>query len=671
MSALLCAGAYAQQVAPKPFDRWALSRVRTILDARLSPSGDQIAFVLESPLLTEDVYRTDVQLISLTGGSPRRISSQGRFNGSPSWAPDSLRLAYISDHSGTRQIWMHELGAEPRQVTNLPTAVDRVVYSPDGERLFFTSRVFPDCGADDSCNRTKLAALAEGGNVRVFDGTPLGAGDGRVSALFSLSLIEADAAPALIAQPANGVSNFAVSPDGQEVCFVAINPSRPSQGLNTDLYTVSAEGGDPVRITAGDGGDRAPLYSPDGLFIAFLSQVRPAYPTDRYRLTVYNRNTGETAELTSSLESSVSEAAWSPDSTRLFLTAADQGRRPAYTVRADGGGLRMIVYGNASHSSLQVTPDGQSIVYLAQSASRPAELVQGFATGEQPRQITHLNDGLFEEFATGEVNEVKWSSADGAEISGFLVTPKDLDFNSRYPLLTILHRGAGDWWGERWRTLWNAQLIAGGGYIVFLPNVRGSGGYGDRFSDATRADWTDLASDDLIAGVEQVLARPYVDSRRLAIAANGRSTALLASIFEKTGRFRAVAVHGSMVDPAAAYGSAAEPVVETWRLYGNPANKPDSYQAASVWPRLDGWKVPTVLTHVEGDPLSPASQSRALFRALHASHVPARLVLLQGDSEGRLTPRSQSEWSQQVLGWLGRSFEPEPATSPDSASAQE
>ena len=100
LSAFLCAGAYAQQIGSKPFDRWALGRVRTILDARLSPSGDQIAFVLESPLLTEDVYRADIHLIALSGGASRRVASEGLRNHAPSWGPDSLLRA-----SGHRPGW--------------------------------------------------------------------------------------------------------------------------------------------------------------------------------------------------------------------------------------------------------------------------------------------------------------------------------------------------------------------------------------------------------------------------------------------------------------------------------------------------------------------------------------------------------------------------------------
>ena len=140
-------------------------------------------------------------------------------------------------------------------------------------------------------------------------------------------------------------------------------------------------------------------------------------------------------------------------------------------------------------------------------------------------------------------------------------------------------------------------------------------------------------------------------------------------MLDEARRFRAVALHGGMVDPSAVFGSAAEPVVETWRLFGNPADKGDAYQAASIWSKLDDWKSPTLLIHVENDPRSPAAQSRALFRALRAQDTPARLALLPGDDDGRLTPRGQSEWSQQVLDWLARSFEP--ATSPDSASVQE
>ena len=198
---------------------------------------------------------------------------------------------------------------------------------------------------------------------------------------------------------------------------------------------------------------------------------------------VYNRSTGDVASLTETLDRGVSSISWSPESTRLFFTAEDRGREPIFTVPVEGGGTRVAVFGDAHHGDVQLTPDGKSVVYSGHSGSNPVEIFRGFSSGGPPERLTHLNDAVLAEYESTPLEEVTYESSDGSSIGGFLVKPAGFDFERKYPLLLLVHGGPQGAWGESWSYRWNPQVFAGAGFVVFMPNPRGSTGYGQALTD--------------------------------------------------------------------------------------------------------------------------------------------------------------------------------------------
>ena len=271
----------------------------------------------------------------------------------------------------------------------------------------------------------------------------------------------------------------------------------------------------------------------------FRAQVRPGYESDRYRLMVYSRPTSEIANLTEKFDRWVSEVAWSPDSSHLFFTAEDRGRGPIFTVPARGGGLTSVVFGDAYHGDIQLTPDGRSIVYSVQSASHPTEIFLGFASGGPPVPLTRFNDALMSAYTIDSPEEISYESIDGTTIHGFLVKPPGFDFERTYPLLLLIHGGPQGSWGQKWSYRWNPQVFAGAGYVVFMPNPRGSTGYGQTLTDAINGDWGGLVYEDIMAGLDYVLRRPYVDSEKLTAAGASYGGDMIKWMVRPRGRFRA------------------------------------------------------------------------------------------------------------------------------------
>ncbi len=271
--------------AQKPFDATALLKLARLSDPQLSPDGKTVAFVAETPDLDANSKPRQIHLAPLAGGAARPITTEGSLNERPRWSPDSRRLAFISNRSGSSQVWVMDAdGKNTRQVTNLATEAQGVLFSPDGKNLIFTSSVFPGC-KDEVCNNSRLDARGKS-KVKARIYTTLFYrhwnewDDGRRSHIFAVGVDTGtprdltpgahDAPPFQLGAP----DGYVISPDGKELCFVRNPDDSLATSTNNELYVVTIDGGDPKKISNNPASDDAPVYSPDGRFIAYRAQLR-------------------------------------------------------------------------------------------------------------------------------------------------------------------------------------------------------------------------------------------------------------------------------------------------------------------------------------------------------------------------------------------------------------
>ena len=432
---------------------------------------------------------------------------------------------------------------------------------------------------------------------------------------------------------------------------MAVGDDRATS-TNIDLFVLSVEGGDPVPIVTGPAAETSPLYSPDGQSIAYRAQMRAGYESDRYRLMVYNRPTSEITNLTGNLDRWVAEMAWSPDSSRLFFTAEDRGRAPIFTVPAAGGGMQSVVFGDAHHGGIQLSPDGRSIIYSVQSASHPTEVFRGRASGGPAIPLTQLNDELMDGYDIEAPEEISYESIDGTTIHGFLIKPPGFDFERKYPLLLLIHGGPQGAWGQKWSYRWNSQVFAGAGFVVLMPNPRGSTGYGQTLIDAINGDWGGLVYEDIMAGVDYVLRRPYIDSEKLAAAGASYGGYMINWMLGHTGRFRAFVSHAGVYDLRSMFGATEELWFPIWEFNGTPWENPEAYERVSPSRFVDRFKTPTLVIHGEKDFRVPVTQAMQLFTALQLRKVPSRFLHFPDEGHWILKPRNSVHWYQSVIAWL-------------------
>jgi dipeptidyl aminopeptidase/acylaminoacyl peptidase len=646
----------------KPFVAEALLQIQRLGDPQLSPDGRTVAFSVSVPDLPNNRSAHSVWTVPLTGGAPRKLVDQADR---PRWSPDGKRIFYTGTSGGSSQIWsMNPDGSGASQITRLSTEASGETVSPDGKYLVVTSDVYPECGADDSCNAKHLEA-DQTSKVKARVITTLlyrhwTSWQGKTrSHLLSISLADGktvDLTPGDKVVPPfslGGPDDYAISPDGSEVCFSMNSDPVPATSTNSDLFVIAIGGGEAHKITANSGADSSPQYSPDGRFIAYRSQPRAGYESDKWRLVVMDRTSGRMTMPVDAVDRSVESFTWAPDSKRLFFGMIDRGRQAIQFVAVEGGGVGTAVSGSHMLDDVQFTSDGKTMVFTRQSGSAPVEICKA-SSGGSAVALTHLNDDLLAQYQFAPLEEFWTAGAENTQIQSFVVKPPGFVATKKYPVLMLIHGGPQGEWGESWTYRWNAQVFAGAGYVVVMPNPRGSFGYGQKFTDDINQDWGGKPYDDIMAVTDYVAKLPYVDADRMAAAGGSYGGYMVNWILGHTNRFKCLISHAGVYDLRAE----AEATEELWfpihEFGGMPWENPEVYDKWSPSKFTQEFRTPTLVIHGELDFRIPYSQGLQLFTALQLHNVPSQLLVFPDEGHWVLKPQNSAFWYRNFLEWVNR-----------------
>ncbi len=646
-----------------PFDVNAMMKLARIGEPQVSPDGRTVAFTVTTVDVANNKRPRQMWVVPAAGGTPRQITKDGEDNNRPRWSPDSKRIAYISDRGGSAQVWLMDPdGGNAKQVTSISTEAGGVLFSPDGKNLVFTSDVFPDCGADDGCNKKKLGEEKDG-KVRARAYTTLlyrhwnrweAARRSHLLVVPVAGGAAKDLTPGSRDVPPfslGGPEDYSISPDGQEVCYAISGDQVPAVSTNSDLFVVSMAGGQPRRITSNPGADNSPLYSPDGKWLAWRAQRRAGYESDRWRLIVMERATGRLNTLTEGVDRWVGSFTWSPDSSRLFFTTEDRGQQAIWYIGVTGGEVKQAASGASQLDDMQFTPDGKTMIYTGQSGSQPVEIYRA-SSGGAAEPLTHLNDTVLNGHQLTPLEDFWVEGAENTQVQAFLVKPPGFRENRKYPALILIHGGPQGAWGQSWSYRWNPQVFAAAGYVVVMPNPRGSTGYGQKFIDEINNDWGGRAFDDIMAVTDRVTTLPYVDSSRMAAAGGSYGGYMTDWILGHTARFKALVSHAGVYDLKSMFGETEELWFPLWEFGGAPWDNPDSYARWSPSNFVKEFRTPTLVIHGELDFRVPFGQGLQLFTALQMQKVPSKLLIYPDEGHWVNKPQNSVLWYNTFLDWI-------------------
>ncbi len=669
LAAALSAPAMAQ-TGDRPLRIEQLLTLDRVADPQISPDGRWVAHSLTATDLEADDRRTDVWLVPAGSGRPRRVSDDSLGGRGARWSPDGSTLAFVTTRGGTPQVHLYGVATRrTRRLTDLATGVDGVVWSPTGTHLAFVSRVYPPC-PDDACNARRLrederrpssARRADELLYRHWSSWD----DGRRSHLFVVPV--SGGAPVDLTAgkdfdvplpPFGSSTDYAFRADGAGLVFTTKLGTDRAWSTNSDLYAVGLAGGDLRNLTPRfPGAEHAPAPSPDGTLLAFLSQERAGFESDRQRLMVLELATGDARDVTRGIDVSVAEFRWLPTSRELVFVAQRGQRHRVFRADVAGTVREVLAWGNSTQIS--VAADGNTVALVNDAVHRPGQVhVWTLTGGGEPRAITDYNASVRREVRMHPAEEIRWVGADGASVYGLLVRPPQFVRGQRYPLLVLVHGGPQGAWLDQFHSRWNAQMFAAAGYVTVLLNPRGSTGFGQRFVDQISGDWGGRALIDIVAGVEHAARFPFVDSTRIAAAGGSFGGYMVNWLNAHSTRFDAFISHAGIYDLEAFYGATEELWFPEWEFGGPPWANRSAYETWSPHRVAQNFRTPTLVIHGARDYRVPDTQGLQMFTALRRQGVPARLLYFPDEGHWINRPQNQRTWWYEIHAWLARYLTP-------------
>ncbi len=659
--------------AARPFSVQDLVRLDRVSEPAVSPDGKHVAYTLRTVDMEANKGRNGVWLLEpgKRTAAPVRLTDLGANSNSVDWSGDGRFLYYLSDRSGSTQVWRSGLSGEPIQITNLPLDVGTFRISPKGDRLLVSLEVFRDC-ADLACTKQRLAAashdpahgvLYERIFVRHWDTWS----DGRRSQLFAIALDEsglANGTPVNLtagidgdvpSKPFGGREDYAFSADGQQVAFsVRAVPVGEPWSTNFDIYTVAAGGAKPRNLTADNAAwDGKPAFSPDGSALAYTAMDRPGFESDRFHLVLLNLRTGFKRPLTENWDRSITSFAWSRDGKMLLATTDHLGQHPLWAIDVNTGRASAIT-GAGDVEGFSVGP--QRIIYALSNLANPADLYSVGFTGGKPLQLTHLNQPVLANRRLGEYEQFSFAGWNNDNVFGYLVKPANFKPDQKYPVAFMVHGGPEGSMANIWHWRWNAQAFAGAGYGVVMIDFHGSTGYGQAFTDSIGGDWGGKPLEDLKLGLAAALKQyPWLDGDRMCALGGSYGGYMINWIAGQwPDRFKCLVTHDGILDNRSMYYSTEELWFPEWENGGPEYLNPAGYARHNPIDFVAKWKTPTLVIHGQLDYRVPYEQGIAVFTALQRLGVPSELLYFPDENHWVLKPANSIQWYETTLAWMNR-----------------
>jgi dipeptidyl aminopeptidase/acylaminoacyl peptidase len=704
---LLPVGAIAGEKT-RPMKVEDLFRFKRIADPQISPDGKWVVYQLGTVNLEANKVVTNLWLVSTDKGATRKqLTSSGKADRHPRWSPDGKSILFESNRGGSTQLWIIDLaGGEARQLTRISTEASLGTWSRNGKQIAFMSAIWPEYSdkpfkESDALNQKRMDEKEKNPvKAKVFTRLFYRHWDDYVEDkrqhLFVMSYENGKAGEPRDVTPGDRDAyptsttfsigdDFTFSPDGKYLYFTAVPEKNEAWSTDYDVCRVplagrasdEGKGTTPkweTITTDNKAADGAPQFSPDGKWFAYRAQKRPGYEADRWDLMLLPadaldkdpKDRPKARNLTAEFEGSAEDFVWMPDSERIYFSADDRAKHWYFSASIKEGAPapRVTFISHNANSSLSVSKDGSRVAFARMAMHHPNEVFVGVDNDNNwdVYNVSKANSKLRAELDMPLPESVNVNGAGGQPMQMWILKPPGFDEKKKWPLAFLVHGGPQGAWEDGWSNRWNPQAWAAQGYVVALPNPRGSTGFGQQYVDEISGDWGGKCYVDLMAGLDYLEKQPWIDKDRMGAAGASFGGYMMNWFAVNTPKFKTLITHCGVWDFDSMYASTEELWFDEWEHGGPPWGKNRaSYEKHSphkLAANLGKFKTPMLIIHNDLDFRVPVSEGTQLFTTLQRQGVPSRFINFPDEGHWVLKPRNSQYWHNEVFGWLRKHVPP-------------
>jgi len=616
-------------------------RMVQVGEGLISPDGKSVLYSTSELDWARNRRKTTHFMIQATGGQPHRYIGEEGGNAF-AFSPKGTYLSFLRRVEMAQQVFVMNLalGGEAVQLTSHPGGVASFQWSQDENRIFFL--------ADEQRGKEEERAYKAGDDAVYVDEGPNGQVEGSWRALWQFDVKTRQ--ESRVTEPNIIVGDFDVSPDGSRVIFTARFENRRNQIDLTEIYLVDVATKARRQLTHNRAPEGSLSFSPDGKSVAYVATDDGNWELRTRKIWVMNPETGEHRVVSAKFDGDLRQYYWSPDGRSFLFTGQEGTNSNLYRIDIATTAVSKLTNFTGSFNLSSLSRDGKQMVYSFSDLKTPGDLYCSPVDKLAPVRLTDANPWITKEIALASGQVIRWKGRDGREIEGILFLPSGYQAGRRLPVVLNIHGGPAALNDNSFRATYH--IWAGLGFASLCPNYRGSSGYGEEFLRANMKDLGGGEFEDLMSGLDYVIAQGYVDPQKTAVRGWSWGGVLGSWTVTHTDRFKSAALGALVTDWIAEFANGFNYNLVRWYIGGPYWENPEGYRKASSLTSIKNCNTPTLVMHGAVDRTVSEPQSLTFFTALKDRGVPARYIRFPREAHGLREPRHQRLREIEEIQWI-------------------
>jgi dipeptidyl aminopeptidase/acylaminoacyl peptidase len=607
--------------------------------ATISPDGSWVLFSKSELDWGENERKTTWWRVPTAGGEPYRFIGEEGGSGFQ-FSPDGSTLSFTRSVDDKSQLFlMRTGGGEAQKLSEHETSVGSYQWSEDASKIFFV--------AAEARSEEEEEAREDGDDAIFVDEGPSGQAAGMWNNLWVIDVESAE--EKRLTEVDHRIGSFAVSPGADRIVFTSRSENRRNQQNHSEIRMLDVESGAVRQLTENRAPESRLVWAPDGQRFAYTARTDGEWELMLDKIWIMDPDRGDKRLVSGAFDGNIGTFVWTPDASGILFSGLQGTNNNLFRLDVGSGEVVKVTSALGSLSPSSFTRDRTQMAYVFQSFDVPGDVGAGPTDGAEGMRLTDANPWIEEEIALGKGELIQWTSKDGTEIEGILMLPDDNRDEER-PFLLHIHGGPAGVFRNAFST--QNHVWAGLGYAQLFPNVRGSSGYDDELLSGNRQDIGGGDYEDLMTGVDEVVARGIADPDRMGVRGWSYGGILGGWTITQTDRFKGASIGAMVSDWTSEYGPGFNHDVRLWYIGGTPWENPDDWREKSALTHVGNVTTPTLLLHGMNDRTDTEPQSMMFFQALKDQGKVARYIRFPREPHGFREPRHVRTRDVEEIRWI-------------------